>query len=339
MTNNLFGILGTEELGSIDHVDQGLLGLLPLTSLKTAVRVDPELFRLQELKHFLDAVTNLLLARDTGRVDIIDTRSNVSGVCRVNEDAEELGIRFAVLNGQDIGIESSNGVEEVLELGVAEMGVDLGGILNTSGRQLEGVDGPLKVGVTLLARAKRETLAESRFIDLNDVDTSLLEVNDLVAEGKSKLLSLDGLVNVITRERPSQTSDGTSQHALHWLARDGNSVLGLFDGHGGRSGDITDNNRRSDAAGTVALNPGMGGERITVQALTKVLNHVITLRLAVDEDIEAKLLLDLDVLLNLLLNELVILLLSDLTLGELVSLDTNLRGLREGADGSGGEEG
>lgn len=338
MTNNLFGKLGAVVLGGVDHVDQSLLGLLPLTGLKTAVRVDPELLRLEELKHLLDAVTDLLLAGDTGRVDVVDTRSDVSGVGRVNEDAEELSVRLAVLNGQDIGIEGGDGVEEVLELRVAEVRVDLSGILNASGGQLEGVDSPLEVGITLLARAERETLTESRLIDLDDVDAGLLEINDLVTESQSKLLSLDGLVNIITRERPSQAGDGSSQHTLHGLAGDGDSVLGLLDGHGSRSGDVTDNDGRSDATRTVALDPSVGGENITVQALTEVLNHVVTLRLTVDENIEAKLLLDLDVLLDLLLNELVVLLLGNLLLGELVSLDTNLRSLGERTNGGGREE-
>jgi hypothetical protein len=46
-------------------------------------------------------------------------------------------------------------------------------------------------------------------------------------------------------------------------------------------------------------------------------------------DIEVKLLLDLDDILNLLFDELLILLGSDLTLGELVALKSDLLGLRE----------
>lgn len=335
---SLLGVLGAEVLGSVDHVDKSLLGLLPLSGLETAVGVDPQLLRLEELKHLLDAVTDLLLTGNTGRVDVIDTGADVTGIGRVDEDTEELGVRLAVLNGQDISIEGGDGVEEVLELGVAEVGVDLGGILNTGGGELESLDSPLEVGVALLASAERETLTESGLIDLDDVDTGLLEVDNLVAESQSKLLSLDGLVNVVTRERPSQAGDGTSKHTLHGLAGDGDGVLGLLDGHGGRSRDIANNDGRTDAAGTVALNPGVGSEGITIKTLTEVLNHVVTLRLTVNEDIKAKFLLDLDVLLDLLLDELVILLLSDLALGELVSLDTDLRGLGERANGGGGEE-
>lgn len=49
-------------------------------------------------------------------------------------------------------------MEKVLELGVAEVRVDLGGVLNTSSGELEAVDGPLKVGIALSSLAERETL-------------------------------------------------------------------------------------------------------------------------------------------------------------------------------------
>lgn len=272
-------------------------------------------------------------------MDVVDTRADVAGVLRVNEDTEELGIGLAVLNGQNVGIEGSDGVEEVLELRVAEVRVDLSGVDDAGGGETESIDSPLEVGVALRAGAKRETLTESRLIDLDDVDAGLLEVDNLVTEGQSKLLGLDGLVNVITGERPSQASDGASQHALHGLVGDLDGVLGLLDGHGSGAGDVADNDGRSDASRAVALNPGVGGESITLKALTEELNHVVTLRLAVNENIEAKLLLDLDVVLDLLLNELIVLLNGDLTLGELVALDTDVLGLGERADGGGGEQG
>ena len=58
-------------------------------------------------------------------MDVVDTRADVARVSLVNKDLEELGIGLAVLNGENIGIQSSNGVEEVLELGVAEVRVGL----------------------------------------------------------------------------------------------------------------------------------------------------------------------------------------------------------------------
>jgi hypothetical protein len=82
----------------------------------------------------------------------------------------------------------------------------------------------------------------------------------------------------------------------------------------------------------------VGGEDVTSEALTEVLNHVVTLGFTVDENVEVKLFLDLDNLGNLLLDELLVLLSGDLALGELVTLDTDLLGLREGTDSGGGEE-
>ncbi|CAH0041445.1 unnamed protein product [Clonostachys solani] len=324
MHNHLFGVLGTESLGGVDKVDEGLLGLLPLAGLETAVRVDPELLRLEVSKHFLDAILDLLLAGNTRGVDVVDTRANVARVSLVDEDLEELGIRLAVLDRENISVKSSNSMEEVLELRVAEVRVNLSVVLDTSSAESESLDGPVEVGSTLLAGAERETLTESRLIDLDDTDTGVLEVNNFVTESKSKLLSLDGLVDIVTRERPSEAGDGASKHTLHGLLRNADSVLGLLDSHRSRSGDVTDNDRGTDAARSVRLDPGVGGEGIAVQALTEELNHVVTLGLTVDEDIKVKLLLDLDVLLNLLLDELVVLSLGDFTLGEAVTLETDL---------------
>lgn len=332
------GVLLTEELGGVDHVDKGSLGLGPLAGLKTAVGVDPELVWLEVLEHLLDAVLDLLLAWDTGRVDVVDTGADVAGVSLVNEDLQELGIGLGVLDGEDIGVKGGDGVEEVLELGVTEVRVDLGGVLNAGGGQAERLDGPVEVGNTLLAGAEGKTLTESGLVDLDDEHTSVLEVNNLVAEGKSKLLSLDGLVNIVTGERPPEAGDWASQHSLHWLLGDGDSVFGLLNGHWGWARDVTDNDRWANAAGTVRLNPSVGGESVTIETLTEVLDHVVTLRLTVNVDIEVKLLLDLDNLLDLLLNELLVLSSGDLALGELVTVNADLLGLGEGTNGGGWEQ-
>lgn len=351
------GVLLTEVLGSVDHLGEGTLDLIPLAGLETAVGVDPELLgtdwillviirlwlrrhlKLTVLEHLLDALLELSLGGNTRAVDVVDTRADVAGVGLIDEDLEELGVRLGVLNGEDISIQRGNGVEEVLELRVAEVGVNLSRIVNASSGQLEAVDSPLEVGVTLTALPKRKTLTKSRLVDLDDKDAVLLKIDDLITEGQGELLALDGLVDVNTRERPPQASNGSSKHALHGLLGDGSGILALLDGHGSRAGDVADNDRRTDAAGAVGLDPSVGGKDVALQALTEVLNHVVAFGLAVNVDIKAKLILDLDGKVNLLLDEFIILLLTDLALGELVPLDTDLAGLGEGANGGGREEG
>lgn len=279
-------MLLAEELGSVHQVGESSLGLLPLAGLKTAVRVDPELLGLEPLEHLADAVLHLLLSRDTRGVDVVDTRADVARVLLVLEDLEQLSVTLGVLNGQHIGVKSSDGVEEVLEFRVAEVRVDLGRVLDASSGKLERVDGPGEVLLTLLASAERKTLTESRLVDLDDEDTGSLEVNDLVADGEGKLLGLDRLVDIVTRERPPKAGDGSCEHTLHGLLGDGSRVLGLLDSHSSRAGDITDDDRGTDATGSIRLDPTVGGEGIAVKALTEVLHHVVTLRLTVDKDIE-----------------------------------------------------
>ena len=142
MTQSLRRVLLAVELGGVDHVDKRRLGLLPLAGLETTVRVDPELLGLEVGQHLRDAVLDLLLRGHTGGVDVVDTGADVAGVGLVLEHLEELGVALAVLDGQDVSIESGNGVEEVLELRVAEVGVDLGRVLDTCAGKLERVDGP-----------------------------------------------------------------------------------------------------------------------------------------------------------------------------------------------------
>lgn len=271
-------------------------------------------------------------------MDVVHTRANVSRVSFVREDLEQLSIRLAVFNAQNIGIQGSNGMEKVLELRVAEVGVDLGVISDTRGCQAEGLDSPGEVVLTLLTGAERQTLTKSRLINLDNLDTSSFKVNDLVTKSKGKLLSLNGLVNIITREGPAKASNRASKHALHRFLGDGSSILRLLDGHRGGAGDVTNNDWWAYATGSVTLNPGMCGKDVANKTLSKVLDHVITLGFTVDEDIEVKLLLDLNNILDLLLNELLVLLGSDLSLCEAVTLDTNLLGLRERTDGGGREE-
>jgi hypothetical protein len=117
---NLRRVLLAVELGGVDKVGQRSLGLLPLAGLETAVRVDPELLGLEEGQHLGETVLDLLLRGNTGRVDVVDTGTNVAGVGLVLEDLEELGVALAVLDGEDIGIEGGNGVEEVESLTPAQ---------------------------------------------------------------------------------------------------------------------------------------------------------------------------------------------------------------------------
>ena len=79
-----------------------------------------------------------------------------------------------------------------------------------------------------------------------------------------------------------------------------------------------------DEPRSVALHPSILSEDETVELFTEVLNHVVTFGLPVDEKVEANFLLEADDSLNLLLDEVVVLLLGDLTLAQLGTSLTDL---------------
>jgi hypothetical protein len=57
-------------------------------------------------KHLLDALLDLLLAGNTRGVDVVDTGADVTGVLLVIKDLQELGIRLAVLDRENVGVKS-----------------------------------------------------------------------------------------------------------------------------------------------------------------------------------------------------------------------------------------
>jgi hypothetical protein len=62
------------------------------------------------------------------------------------------------------------------------------------------------------------------------------------------------------------------------------------------------------------LNPGVLGKDKAVQLLSKVLNHVVSLRFTMNQDVKANLLLESNNHLNLFLDEIFVLLRSKLSL-------------------------
>ena len=118
----------------------------------------------------------------------------------------------------------------------------------------------------------------------------------------------------------------------------GLGVRGPFHGNRVGAGNVAPDDRGFDATGAVGLDPGVLGEQEAVEVLAEVFDHVVTLELAVDQHVEADLLLLLDDGVDLGLDELVVGFLGDLALAQLGTLGANLLGLGEGADGGGRQQ-
>ena len=66
-----------------------------------------------------------------------------------------------------------------------------------------------------------------------------------------------------------------------------------------RTGDIAVDDRWANVPRTEALHPAMAGESETLQLFAKILHHVVALKLAVNEHVNADLLLEADGTFNL----------------------------------------
>ena len=118
-------------------------------------RVDKEEGIGEDVQHVLETILDLLLSGNTGRVDVVDTGANLVGVAVLLEGGEELHVALGGLDGDDIGVQALDRGEDVVKVRVAEVGVGLETIGDTSSGELEGVDGPLEVGIPVRT-AERE---------------------------------------------------------------------------------------------------------------------------------------------------------------------------------------
>ena len=219
--------------------------------------------------------------------------------------------------------------EDVVKVGVAEVGVGLESISDTGSCDLEGGEGPGEVDIPV-GLAEGKALTKSRLIGLGGLDATLLEIDDLITESESELLALNLTRDIGTREGPVEDGDGSSKHTLHGLLGNALGVLRPLNGDGAGTADIGGDDGGTNVTRTVALYPTVLGESETVELFTEVLNHVVTLGFTVDEQVQADVLLGTDDALNLLLDEVVVLLLSDLLLVELSTSSTDLLSLLEG---------
>ena len=65
--------------------------------------------------------------------------------------SQQLHVRTSRLNAGHVSIQSINRVDNLVELRVAQMSVNLSGILHATGRQTEGIHRPIQVLRLLIA--------------------------------------------------------------------------------------------------------------------------------------------------------------------------------------------
>lgn len=151
----------TSPLGGVDQVDQRRLSLFPPTGLQTAVWVDEQQRLLKVYQHVSQAFLDLFTSGDTRGVNVVDTGTNLVGISVVLEGFQQLHVALRRLDGNDIGIQALDGRENVVKVGVTEVGVGLSGISDPGCCETEGINGPSEVMIPI-STTKRQLKTNSR---------------------------------------------------------------------------------------------------------------------------------------------------------------------------------
>ena len=217
------------------------------------------------------------------------------------------------------------------------MRLDLRLVAHAGGAEAEAGHRPRQVGGPV-GLAQREPLAQRRLVDLDHADARRLQVDDLVADRERDLTAALRAGLIVAHEGPVEDRHRPGEHALHRAIGQRLRVLGPGDGHRLRPGDVAVDDRRLHVPGAVRLHPAEAREGEAVELLAEVLDHVVALRLAVHQHVEADLLLQPDDALDLPSHRLLVAGLVQLPGSQLPAGAAQLGRLREGADRRRGEE-
>ena len=169
------------------------------------------------LQSSTDKLGHLSHGWNAWRVDVVDARTDF-GVELLIDILQQLHAGACSLNRGDIGVETSNSVDDLTELGVAQVGVNLRGWRSIQRHQAEGAHGPVQVAWTVFF-TQWQQLTQCWLINLNDFDAGFFQVLDLISQRHTDLVSGDRLVDIVTHKGPRQDGDWTSEHALDVLVR------------------------------------------------------------------------------------------------------------------------
>ena len=268
-------------------------------------------------------------------MDIEQTKTGVVWIVSELQDVVWI-VLLGEFDGNNISVQ---GLDMVwIQVRVTEVRVDLSLVLNNGGSDSEGFSGPLVVLGSFFTSSQWQTFSDGWFIDLDDLNTGGFQVSDFVSDSQSQLVGLGLLVDIVSWERPSQTSDWTGQHTLNWLLSNRLGVDNFLNGHWLWSGQVTDDDWWSNVTGTVRLDPTVDSESVTFQLFTEELNHIVSFWFTVDQDVQTDFFLESDDSFDFFIDELFVFFTSDGTLVELVSVDSDVLGLRERTDGSSWEQ-
>ena len=147
-------------------------------------------------------------------MDVVHTGADFVRVVEVVEGFKQLHVGTRGFDGDDVGIQVGDGLDDVVEFAVAHVGVDLGFIRHAVGADSESEDGPVQISLPLVF-FQRQAFTQRRFVNLDDAETGFFEVKHFVADGERDLQAGFGTRLVVTDERPVEDSDRAGEHGFH----------------------------------------------------------------------------------------------------------------------------
>ena len=210
-------------------------------------------------------------------------------------------------------------------------------VAHAARRQTERLHGPVQI-IGPVGFAQRQTFADGGLVNLNHLDSSALKVSHFVADSQRNLLCGFRARLVVAHKRPLQNGHRPRQHSLHRLFGQALRECNPVDGHWRGARNVAENDGRLHAARAVTLHPAVLCEHESVQLLAEILNHIVALKLAVNQHVEPCFFLPADRAGRLVLQQLVVFLRRQFALAETRAPRAHFGGLRERADGCGWEQ-
>ena len=88
-------------------------------------------------------------------MDVIDTRADLVRVAVLFERVEELHVTLRCFDRYNISVETLDGWENIIKVGVAKVGMSLELIADASCRKFERVNSPLEVSIPVRATERQ----------------------------------------------------------------------------------------------------------------------------------------------------------------------------------------
>ncbi len=120
-------------------------------------------------------------------MNVVDSRPYLAPVSRLREFPHRLVAAARVLQGDDVGIQMLDGLQNIAKLSVAHVSVNLRLGPGAPRRQAEGRHGPGEIVLPALP-LEGQPLAEGRLVHLHYPRAGSLEIGDLLPQGQRDLI-------------------------------------------------------------------------------------------------------------------------------------------------------